>query len=62
VAQSSPAPWVAKSKGALRQVLLTQPVVEFGRSPWWQDRQLEGVALPVRCNFPPLQELNEPLA
>ena len=33
VAQSSPAPCVAKSNGALRQALLTQPVVDFGRSP-----------------------------
>jgi hypothetical protein len=59
VAQSSPAPCVAKSNGAVRHVVLTHPVVDVGRSPWWQDAQLDGVALPARWNFPPLQLLKE---
>src|SRR6059036_319160 len=61
LAQSSAAPCVAKSNGALRHVLLAQPVVDVGRSPWWQGRQLDGVALPARWNLPLVQLVKEPL-
>jgi hypothetical protein len=53
---------VAKSNGEVRHVLLIQPVVDVGRSPRWQDRQLEGVALAARWNSPPVQLVKEPLA
>src|SRR2546428_13044941 len=36
VAQASPAPWVAKAKEAVRQVLLIQPVGGMGPPLSWQ--------------------------
>ena len=42
-------------------MLLIQPAVDVGRSPWWQGRQLEGVALPARWKRPPVHDVNEPV-
>src|SRR2546423_15223556 len=61
VAQSSPAPCVAKSNGEVRQVLLTHPVVDVGRPPWWHGRQPDGVELLARWRFPPVQQRKGPL-
>ena len=37
--------------------MLFQLAVEVGRSPSWQETQLDGELLPIRCNLPPVQLL-----